>query len=189
MVIKGRAPRERKMGEDEIVVVNRALFRPRDWVVFLRVGGILNTCTWDSVADCYPIDRDKVNLLNGLLISANAKVVLTDSMRYNIFNKMMDLHGIDYLLRMNGLQKDRIVGVVASDDEFPTGGERISAWRKAVGHIGAYVVIDHQYAGIVDDPHPSVIVDYTRGLTPENITTARDLFQALMHDPTNHARP
>src|SRR3954463_5428011 len=88
-------------------------------LVFLDVDGVLNGHDFDALARSNPIHRDKVALLNGVLLGARAGVVLSSAWRYIVHRGEADLAGMAWLLRSHGLLADALAGVTRPDTLMP----------------------------------------------------------------------
>lgn len=151
-------------------------------LLFLDVDGVLNAHDFDHAAMCGPIHRDKVARLNRVLLTADARVVLSSAWRYISLRGEATLTGLDWLFRSHGLLCGRLIGHTPPDTlvrgvfdgtpgSWPVENERgkqIADWLAGDGRrVGAarYAVVDDLDLGITAAGHPFVQTDGSVGLT------------------------
>lgn len=141
-------------------------------VIFLDVDGVLNDHGQMMNLYC-GIHSDKVNLLNVVLDTTNAQIVISSAWRYMIINGSMTLKGFENLLLTHGLKcHNKVIGHTCSDECIKTPfarGFQISKWISDNNYAGKYVVVDDLDLGISAANHPFVQTDGSIGLTQENI--------------------
>lgn len=163
-------------------------------IVFLDIDGVLNTHDFDPTAESAPIHRDKVVLLNAILVNTDARVVVSSAWRYLVHRGDMSLTGLDWLLRSHGMLSNRLVGITRPDTMVlqPDGeyrpeamerGRQITDWRAANSHTEAYVVIDDMDLGITDAGHPWVETLPDVGLRERDITLAVEILMSPLPVP------
>lgn len=156
-------------------------------VLFLDIDGVLNAHEFDESVMCGQIHKDKVELLNRVLLETDAKIVLSSAWRYLVHRGEMNLRGMEWLLRSHGVLADRLIGITRPDTmhngeyngvpgTWPVHNERgqqITDWlHTSIGMVGAkpalYAVVDDLDLGIIDAGHPLVLTDGTKGLHAED---------------------
>jgi hypothetical protein len=152
-----------------------------DRVLFLDIDGVLN-CHEELHPDvlCGQFHRDKVERLNRILYHTGAKIVLSSAWRYLLYRGDMNLSGLDWLLRNNGVFAGRIIGVTRKDtmresDQFDgknwpvcnERGQQITDWLKENPGTVKYAVIDDLDLGISEAGHPFVHTDGSVGITDD----------------------
>lgn len=161
-------------------------------LLFLDIDGVLNIHgPLDPNCMCGQIDKDKVRILNDILVEADAKIVLSSAWRYIVHRGEMNLRGMEWLFRSHGILADRLIGITREDSirrAFYNGkegtwpitnerGQQIADWRRENNHSDRYVVIDDLDLGIRDFEHPFVHVNGSVGLTRLDALLALKLFQ------------
>lgn len=155
-------------------------------VLFLDLDGCLNQHEpLDPEVMCGRIHADKVALLNHVLRTTGANIVLSSAWRYFIHRGEMDLSGLDWLMRSHGIMQNRVISITRPDtmerpkyngdpETWPVSNERgqqITDWLAvSLGMTGfavdRYAVLDDLDLGISAAGHPLVLVDGKVGLTP-----------------------
>lgn len=126
---------------------------------------------------CGRIHADKVALLNHVLRTTGANIVLSSAWRYFIHRGEMDLSGLDWLMRSHGIMQNRVISITRPDTMVGGSpvendrGQQITDWLAvALGMTGFtvdyYAVLDDLDLGISAAGHPLVLVDGKVGLTP-----------------------
>ncbi len=158
-------------------------------VVFLDIDGVLNAHEWDPDVLCGQIHRDKVALLNDVLRSTGAKIVLSSAWRYIVHRGESTLVGMEWLLRSHGLLAGRLAGITRPDTMMPTvyrgepgtwpleneRGKQIADWLRESGSVSAYAVVDDLDLGITAAGHPFVQTDSKVGLTAGDARRLREM--------------
>lgn len=172
-------------------------------VLFLDIDGVLNTHDFCPRAMCGPIHREKVTLLNHVLDTTGAHVVLSSAWRYLVYRGEMNLKGLGWLLRSHGLRDDRLVGITREDTMVERSGEwngstpwpqanergeQIADWlRLSLGQVGVsiarYAVVDDLDLGISEAGHPFVDTDGSVGLTDWEADRLIELLGRHLPDP------
>lgn len=80
-------------------------------LIFLDIDGVLNNHVCDPMSMCGEIDSAKVRILNRVLFTTGAKLVLSSAWRYILFRREAKIEGIEWLLRSHGLHSGRIIGL------------------------------------------------------------------------------
>jgi hypothetical protein len=169
-------------------------------LLFLDVDGVLNAHEFHPDIMCGQIHRDKVELLNGILLSTGARIVLSSAWRYIVYRGEMNLMGMEWLLRSHGVLANRLVGITRRDttvDRPPDWkgdlqtwvknderGEQISDWLETcIGMTGfncsGYVVIDDMDLGISAAGHPFVQTDGSVGMRAEHAKKAVEILMGV----------
>ena len=162
-------------------------------LLFLDIDGVLNAhAPIDPDVGSATLDRCKVELLNGVLKTTGAKVVISSAWRYLVHRRDMTIDGLDWLLRSHGLLAGRIAGITREDVMVSRGdgstpwpmanerGRQITDWLDVFKHrkgvISRYAAVDDLDLGISEAGHPFVHVDGRVGLTDANVI---DLIEIL----------
>lgn len=154
-------------------------------IIFLDIDGVLNKHDFCPIAKSRSLLPEKVMILNGILESTEAKVVLSSAWRYLVHRGEMNLLGLDYLLRSHGVKCGSLVGITRRDsvDQPADGdwskwivtcdrGQQITDWLSWANRDGIkvnkYIVLDDMDLGISECGHPFIHIDSACGLRPEH---------------------
>ena len=154
-------------------------------ILFLDIDGVLNAHEpYDSVIGGNRIYHDKAMRLNRVLLTTDAKLVLSSAWRYQIINGWSDLNGFAWLLRSHGIIGDRLISHTAADTMhdgtwdgvagtwpiYNERGKQITDWLEChpESRDCRYVVLDDLDLGISEAGHPFVQTDGKIGLTDQD---------------------
>lgn len=156
-------------------------------ILFLDIDGVLNTHEpLHPEVMCGTLHRDKVDRLNMLLRTTDARIVLSSAWRYIVHRGEATLTGLEWLLRSHGVLAGRLIGITRPDTKMPAEWDGSTLWpvenergqqiAEFLGVIGtncsSYVVLDDLDLGIRAARHPFVLVDPQIGLTDDDVKQA-----------------
>lgn len=167
-------------------------------IIFLDIDGVLNAHTLCPTAQSNGIDREKVHLLNQVILATDAKIVLSSAWRYLVHRGEMSLTGLDWLLRSHGLKAGALIGVTDKDTminreewkgtagrEWPMVNERgqqILKWMKLAENAHRdrgfnFIALDDMDLGITEAGVPLVQTDGKVGLTQDDTNKLLTFFR------------
>jgi hypothetical protein len=137
-------------------------------LIFLDIDGVLNDHNFCREAQSNLINPRCVANLNRILISTDARIVLSSSWRYMISGGAHTLEGFEYMLRTHGVAcSGRLISVTCpdEDEDAVTRGPQIRKWLRDRSRVTSFVVIDDVDDDIVREGLPFVRTDGNVGLT------------------------
>jgi hypothetical protein len=108
-------------------------------VIFLDIHGVLND------HDDLTIHKNKIALVNTILMETGAKIVLTSSWRYMVHKGDMTIDGLNYLFLTHGLKNMPLIDVTEADSPRSnlSRGQMILRWlQNCRENIESFVVLD-----------------------------------------------
>lgn len=156
----------------------------KERLLFLDIDGVLNAHEWDEEVKSNIIRNDKVLLLNHILRTTQAKIVLSSAWRYLVHRGEMTMQGLEWLFRSHGILANRLHGITRQDTHYTNPWQQQSERGKQIteyvkycnGYVRAYAVVDDLDLGISEAGHPFVRTDGKVGLTLQLADKLIELF-------------
>lgn len=149
--------------------------------LFLDIDGVLNRHNRHANGYC-GMDRDCVDILNGILETTKAKVVLASAWRYFVLRGEMTLAGLQGLLCTHGLPWGCLAGVL-KEERFndPKRGELVVRWfSDSYGGItGPFCCVDDMDLGYRERGLPFVQTASKEGLAGLSPSDVQDIVNSL----------
>ena len=151
-------------------------------IIFLDIDGVLNSFgdKWPPGEPRPQIELDCVKNFNAIIDATDARIVLSSSWRYLIFNGHLSLLGFGLLLRSHGIH-GALVGHTRRDlEDDEERWRQIADWLKEhSGEHGRYCILD-DYPDAFGG-RPGVRTDNAKGLTAEDAQTAIGLLRGVVY--------
>jgi len=146
-------------------------------VVFLDLDGVVNDNRYNPETAAFTLLPGCVERLGRIIARTDAKVVLSSSWRYLVYEGLMSLSEFEQLLDQHGAPGIQIIGLSPTDEQVRGRGNQIQAWLDANASglaVESYVVLDDMDAADEFDPHqhPLVCTDGNVGLTDKDADAA-----------------
>jgi len=146
-------------------------------IIFLDIHGVLND------HDDLTIHKNKIVLLNSILMETGAKIVLTSSWRYMVHKGDMTIDGLNYLFLTHGLKNMPLIDVIEADSPKSnlSRGQMILRWLKNCREtIESFVILDDlddRPQGIAPVGQYLVKTNSNVGLTKKQVDKAIDFLK------------
>lgn len=141
-------------------------------VIFLDVDGVLNSSkTRERFHGLIGVDKEKLNLLLGLMQETGAKYVLSSTWR-------LDNEWIRELFRA-GLPVEHLAGITPNL-AYKKGirGDEVAKWLRFNGHVESYVILDDDADFLPYQKEFLVKTSSFEGLTWEDVQHAKEVLNS-----------